>query len=240
MKSLVFVIFFLVTGPLQAANIITIDCVDLMNPSVTITYVFDQSRKLAQIKTQRFKPAYNAFYAAIVPVEITESAFVIHTQTADRKPFNDIEISRATGDGKVSTMPDVKLKCGPSAREEIFSEPILVPDRTAVISVTCANLPPEKPVSDEKSVNPPNLIIDTNSKKVFSFFAAQAPAPYGRIVDQGRDFIRFCIPHDCQDIDGEETGVLNVVNGAYALLKWRGGRLAFVNSDRAQCKASVM
>ena len=192
MKSLVIVMLLALTAPLHAGNIIAIDCTDQMSPDVTITYVFDQSRKVAQIKSNRFPPAYNAFYAAIVPADISDDTFVIHTQSTDRKPFNDIVISRATGVGKVSTMPDVKLKCSPSLSEETFSEPLLVPDRSSVISVACVGLPPQQPGSD-KSFSAFGLIIDTKSKQVLSFSGTQQPLAYGRVVDQGRDFIRFCI-----------------------------------------------
>lgn len=239
MRWLILAVSLFVISPAHAAGIVALDCVDVARPDITITYVIDPAKGVAQIKSQRFKPEYNAFYAAIVPADASEDSFVIHSQSYDRRPYNDIVISRATGVGTVSTMPDVKVKCVPSAREQIFSEPILIPDRAGVISVTCANLPPEQGVTSGNPANPPNLIIDTNSGKVLSFVGDQKPLLYGRIVDQGRDFIRFCIPHDCRDVDGEEAGVLNVVNGAYVLLRRNGGRLVNASSDRAVCKASV-
>jgi len=239
LSALMLAASLLIASPVRATSITALDCVDLARPDITITYVIDEATGLAQIKTQRFKPEYNAFYAAIVPVDVTKENFVIHTQSFDRRPYNDIVISRVTGAGTVSTMPDVNLKCGPSAHEQVFSQPILIPDKTGVISVTCANLLPEQGATNAKSIDPPNLIIDTKSAKVFSFVAGQSPLLYGRIVDQGRDFIRFCIPHDCRDADGEEAGVLNVVNGAYVLLRRSGGRLSYAGADRAVCKASV-
>jgi hypothetical protein len=237
MKSIAILIFLVLTSPLHAGNVIAIDCVNPMSPDVTVTYVFDQSRNVAQIKTNRFAMADNAFYAAIVPADISDDTFVIHTQSADRTPFNDIVISRATGVGKVSTMPDVKLKCSPSLSGETFSEPILVPDSSSVISVACVGLPPRQPGPDKSPLEAFGLVVDTNSRKVLSFSGSQEPLPYGRVIDLGRDFIRFCIPANCRDVDGEQTAVLNVVNGAYALLSRNGGKLSFVSPGRAKCRA---
>jgi len=53
MRWLIAAISLLIASPACAINIIALDCVDVARPDVTITYVIDPARQLAQIKTQR-------------------------------------------------------------------------------------------------------------------------------------------------------------------------------------------